>query len=38
MNVAVALVFVADHGKHLRQGAIYTVEVTIAARVVGACR
>lgn len=38
VDVPVFLVFITDHGKHLRHGIIGTLHAMIAARVIGACR
>ena len=36
--IPVILVFVADHGEHLRHVVVYAFNATVPARVAGACR
>ena len=36
--IPVILVFVADHGQHLRHGVVYAFDAPVTTRVIGACR
>ena len=36
--IPVILVFVAEHGQHLRHGMVYAFDTPVTTRVVGACR
>ena len=35
--IPVILVFVADHGQHLRHGVVYAFDTPVTTRVIGAC-